>query len=179
MFAGREYRAEPTAEQVATAEGYGGVCRAVRNTALEQRGAYRRRGAWISYQEQARQLVDAKRDERFSWLRWPPGRTACSPTGHADVVGAKNTLAAGHGGCRTWSPPGVGRAVQRQPGRRPTGVPPRRSTADAGSPGGARRGGCQTCPYGLRRSSIPPPGSGARGRAQAHQGRGRPLSGGR
>ncbi|MGQ4486771.1 helix-turn-helix domain-containing protein [Streptomyces sp. SAS_281] len=109
VFAGREYRAEPTAEQVATAEGYGGVCRAVRNTALEQRGAYRRRGAWISYQEQARQLVDAKRDERFSWLRWPPGRTACSPTEHADVVGAKNTLAAGHGGYRTWSPPGVGR----------------------------------------------------------------------
>lgn len=36
-----------------------------------------------------------------------------------------------------------------------------------------------TCPHGLRRSSFPPPGAGARGRAQAHQGRGRPLSGGR
>ncbi|MEU2026417.1 transposase [Streptomyces sp. NPDC016469] len=73
MFAGRKYRAELTAEQIAAAEGYGGVCRAVWNTALEQRQAYRRRGAWISYQEQARQLVEAKRDEQFAWLREPPG----------------------------------------------------------------------------------------------------------
>nr|WP_239079259.1 helix-turn-helix domain-containing protein [Streptomyces sp. SID7909] len=62
-----------TAEQADAAEGYGGVCRAVWNTALEQRRTYRRRGAWISYQEQARQLAETKRDEQFAWLREPPG----------------------------------------------------------------------------------------------------------
>ncbi|WP_381804469.1 RNA-guided endonuclease InsQ/TnpB family protein [Streptomyces niveus] len=38
--------------------------------------------------------------------------TRCAHTEHADVVGAKNTLAAGHGGYRTWSPPGVGRGCE-------------------------------------------------------------------
>ncbi|MFF3174508.1 RNA-guided endonuclease InsQ/TnpB family protein [Streptomyces sp. NPDC057900] len=73
MFAGRKYRAELTDEQRAAAEGYAGVCRAVWNTGLEQRRHYRRRGAWISYREQAGQLVQAKRDARFEWLRQPPG----------------------------------------------------------------------------------------------------------
>ncbi|MEU9232198.1 zinc ribbon domain-containing protein [Streptomyces subrutilus] len=43
--------------------------------------------------------------------------TACAYAGHADVVGAKNVLAAGHGGFRTWSPPGVVRGIEASTGR--------------------------------------------------------------
>ncbi|MCX4448556.1 zinc ribbon domain-containing protein [Streptomyces sp. NBC_01789] len=42
--------------------------------------------------------------------------TACSHAEHADAVGAKNTLAAGHGGYRTWSPPGVDRGREASTG---------------------------------------------------------------
>jgi putative transposase len=41
------------------------------NTGLEQRRAYRRRGAWISYHEQAHELADAK--DEHSWLAEAPG----------------------------------------------------------------------------------------------------------
>ncbi|MEV1174740.1 transposase [Nonomuraea sp. NPDC049784] len=43
------------------------------NTALEQRSAYRRRGAFIGYHEQARQLVEAKREPGLEWLAEVPG----------------------------------------------------------------------------------------------------------
>ncbi|MFJ2033987.1 RNA-guided endonuclease InsQ/TnpB family protein, partial [Streptosporangium sp. NPDC087985] len=70
MLAGRRYRLELTTEQALFAERIGGICRAVWNTALEQRRAYRRRGASIGYAEQCRQLAAAKTD--FPWLAEAP-----------------------------------------------------------------------------------------------------------
>nr|WP_063039424.1 helix-turn-helix domain-containing protein [Nocardia pseudovaccinii] len=61
MLTGRRYRVEFTPEQAEFTELIGDTCRAVWNTALEQRREYRRRGCWINYNEQARQLADAKR----------------------------------------------------------------------------------------------------------------------
>src|SRR3979490_2501446 len=60
MLTGRRYRLNLTPEQADYAEMVGGICRAVWNTALEQRRAYRQRGGWINYNEQAGQLADAK-----------------------------------------------------------------------------------------------------------------------
>ncbi|WP_433523123.1 RNA-guided endonuclease InsQ/TnpB family protein [Nocardia pseudovaccinii] len=71
MLTGRRYRIGFTAEQAEYAEPVGDACRAVWNTGLEQRRAYRKRGAWINYQEQARQLADAKREHQ--WLAQAPG----------------------------------------------------------------------------------------------------------
>ncbi|MEU9835376.1 transposase [Streptosporangium sp. NPDC048047] len=70
MLSGRRYRVEFTPEQAAFAEHIGGICRSVWNTALEQRRTYRRRGAFIGYAEQCKQLADAKRD--FDWLAEAP-----------------------------------------------------------------------------------------------------------
>ncbi|MFD1540908.1 RNA-guided endonuclease InsQ/TnpB family protein [Nonomuraea guangzhouensis] len=71
MMAGRRYRLDLTAGQAEFAERIGGACRSVWNTALEQRRIYRRRGAWIGYHDQARQLAEAKRE--FAWLGEVPG----------------------------------------------------------------------------------------------------------
>jgi putative transposase len=71
MLTGRRYRLDFTPEQALFAERIGGACRSVWNTALEQRRAYRERGAFIGYHEQARQLVEAKTD--FEWLAQVPG----------------------------------------------------------------------------------------------------------
>ena len=72
---GRRYRLAFTPEQAGFAETIGGVCRSVWNTGLEQRREYRRRGGFISYAEQTRQLAEAKKDFRG----WPkPRRTCCS-----------------------------------------------------------------------------------------------------
>ncbi len=57
-----------TPEQEKYAEQVGDVCRAVWNTGLEQRREYRRRGAYISYVEQARQMAEAKKDPYCGWL---------------------------------------------------------------------------------------------------------------
>jgi putative transposase len=46
----------------------GDACRAVWNTGLEQRREYRRRGGWINYVEQARQMAEAKKDPTCAWL---------------------------------------------------------------------------------------------------------------
>lgn len=70
MLIGRRYPLVLTAEQEAYAEHVAGICRAVWNTGLEQRREYRRRGACISYAEQARQLAAAKADE--PWLADAP-----------------------------------------------------------------------------------------------------------
>ncbi|MEU0517403.1 transposase [Streptosporangium sp. NPDC006007] len=70
MLTGRRYRAEFTPGQATFAEQIGGICRSVWNTALEQRRTYRRRGAFIGYAEQCKQLADAKRD--FGWLSDAP-----------------------------------------------------------------------------------------------------------
>lgn len=70
MLTGRKYRLKLTPEQEAQCEEFGNICRAVWNTALEQRREYRRRGAWMNYGPQAAELVDAKREHE--WLRAAP-----------------------------------------------------------------------------------------------------------
>ncbi|WP_327093363.1 transposase [Nocardia vinacea] len=71
MLTGRRYRVAFTSEQAALAEETGAACRAVWNTALEQRREYRRRDAWVGYQQQARELADAKTEHE--WLKQAPG----------------------------------------------------------------------------------------------------------
>ena len=71
MLAGRRFRVEFTDEQAAFAEQIGAVCRAVWNTGLEQRREYRRRGAWMNYQPQAKELAEAKAEQ--PWLAQVPG----------------------------------------------------------------------------------------------------------
>jgi putative transposase len=46
------------------------VCRAVWNIGLEQRREYLRRGAWMNYNEQAHELVEAKEEQ--TWLKAAP-----------------------------------------------------------------------------------------------------------
>ncbi|GAA4484821.1 RNA-guided endonuclease TnpB family protein [Actinoallomurus oryzae] len=70
MLAGRKYRLKLTDAQAEMCEKFGGICRAVWNTALEQRREYRRRGAWMNYVPQAAELADAKREHE--WLRIAP-----------------------------------------------------------------------------------------------------------
>ncbi|GGK69085.1 hypothetical protein Ppa06_27520 [Planomonospora parontospora subsp. parontospora] len=61
MLTGRRYRLEFDAGQRLLAERVAAVCRAVWNTALEQRRVYRARGAFVGYAEQCRQLAEAKK----------------------------------------------------------------------------------------------------------------------
>jgi IS605 OrfB family transposase len=70
MLIGRRYLLAFTSAQEAYAERVAGTCRAVWNVGLEQRREYRRRGAFIGYVEQARQLAEAKADE--PWLKEAP-----------------------------------------------------------------------------------------------------------
>ncbi|WP_063721550.1 RNA-guided endonuclease InsQ/TnpB family protein [Nocardia vinacea] len=70
MLTGRRYRLQLTPEQAEFAERIGGICRAVWNTGLEQRREYRRRDAWIGYQQQAKELAEAKSEH--SWLAEAP-----------------------------------------------------------------------------------------------------------
>jgi putative transposase len=70
MLAGRRYLLDLTTEQSAYAETVAGICRAVWNVGLEQRRAYRRRGAWVTYVQQARELAEAKKTE--PWLTEAP-----------------------------------------------------------------------------------------------------------
>jgi putative transposase len=71
MLAGRRFRVELTEDQELLAQQTADACRAVYNTGLEQRREYRRRGAWINYEQQAHELVDAKAEQL--WLKAVPG----------------------------------------------------------------------------------------------------------
>ncbi|MFA5708651.1 RNA-guided endonuclease InsQ/TnpB family protein [Mycolicibacterium sp.] len=71
MLTGRRFRVEFSGEQAEFAERIGAVCRAVFNTGLEQRREYRRRGAWMNYGPQAKELAEAKAEHR--WLKDVPG----------------------------------------------------------------------------------------------------------
>ncbi|MGA9373842.1 MAG: transposase, partial [Mycobacterium sp.] len=71
MLTGRRFRVEFTEEQAVFAEEIGAACRAVWNTGLDQRREYRRRGAWMNYQPQAKELAEAKAEH--SWLKDVPG----------------------------------------------------------------------------------------------------------
>lgn len=72
MLTGRRYLLALTSEQSEQAEQFSAICRAVWNTGLEQRREYRRRGAWINYVEQARQMAVAKKDPDCAWLADAP-----------------------------------------------------------------------------------------------------------
>ena len=67
---GRRFRVELTGAQAWLAQQTADVCRAVWNTGLEQRREYRRRGAWMNYNEQAHELVEAKEEQ--TWLKAAP-----------------------------------------------------------------------------------------------------------
>lgn len=75
MLTGRRYLLAFTPEQEAYAERVAGICRAVWNTALEQRQEYRRHGSFISYFEQSRQLTEAKKEPGLEWLVEAPSHT--------------------------------------------------------------------------------------------------------
>lgn len=70
MLTGRRFRVEFTTEQALFAEQIGAACRAVWNTGLEQRREYRRRGVWMNYQPQAKELAEAKAEH--PWLKAVP-----------------------------------------------------------------------------------------------------------
>jgi putative transposase len=70
MKAGRRFRVELTGAQESLAQQTADACRAVWNTGLEQRREYQRRGARISCEEQAHELVEAKTEH--SWLAEVP-----------------------------------------------------------------------------------------------------------
>jgi putative transposase len=70
MKTGRRFRAELTEGQAQFAQQTADVCRAVWNTGLEQRREYRRRAAWMNYNQQAYELADAKNEH--TWLREAP-----------------------------------------------------------------------------------------------------------
>ncbi len=70
MKAGRRFRAELTEAQTRLAQQTADACRAVWNTGLEQRREYRRRGAWMDYNQQAHELVEAKNEH--TWLSEAP-----------------------------------------------------------------------------------------------------------
>jgi putative transposase len=71
MLTGRRFRVEFTDEQSEFAEQIGAVCRSVWNTGLEQRREYRRRGEWMNYRPQAKELAEAKAEH--PWLAQVPG----------------------------------------------------------------------------------------------------------
>ena len=70
MKSGRRFRVELTEAQAGLAQQTAEVCRAVWNVGLEQRREYRRRGAWMNYNEQAHELVEAKQGQ--TWLNAAP-----------------------------------------------------------------------------------------------------------
>ncbi|MER6074187.1 transposase [Streptomyces sp. NPDC001817] len=70
MLSGRRYRLELTAEQAGQCEKFADVCRSVWNTGLEQRREYRRRGAWMNYALQCKELAEAKCE--YEWLKAAP-----------------------------------------------------------------------------------------------------------
>ncbi|MEU1409059.1 transposase [Streptomyces sp. NPDC005728] len=70
MLSGRRYLLGLTADQAEMCEEFGNICRAVWNTALEQRREYRRRGTWTNYVPQAAELAEAKKEH--PWLTTAP-----------------------------------------------------------------------------------------------------------
>lgn len=70
MLTGRRYRLALSPEQAQMCEEFGNICRAVWNTALEQRRQYRQRGVWMNYAPQCAELADAKSEH--AWLKAAP-----------------------------------------------------------------------------------------------------------
>src|SRR5699024_12595945 len=76
MLSGRRYRPALTQEQAGQCQEFGDICRAVWNTALDQRRQYvdrymrGRDGEFCGYHLQARQLAKTKTEE--TWLKAAP-----------------------------------------------------------------------------------------------------------
>jgi putative transposase len=70
VLSGRRCRRELAAEQVRQCQGFGDICRAVGNAALDQRREYRKRGAWTNCVAQAAELAEANREH--PWLSAAP-----------------------------------------------------------------------------------------------------------
>jgi putative transposase len=102
MKAGRRFRTELTEPQARFAQQTADTCRAVYNTGLEQRREYRRRGAWINYEQQARELVEAKKEHTWltrrrivcsrhygTWMKRPAGAARSTSGGVLRVGGCR------------------------------------------------------------------------------------------
>ncbi|WP_328808449.1 helix-turn-helix domain-containing protein [Nonomuraea montanisoli] len=136
MLTGRRYRLELTVEQAAYAERVAGMCRMVWNTALEQRHAYRRRGASIGYAAQCAQLVEAKAE--FAWLSEAPAHVLQQALKDLDqAIRIHGTWKVRWRSARRWKPsfrfPSPERPVVRE-------FPCRRRTEHATSPSWSRGG---------------------------------------
>ncbi|MFF0412989.1 helix-turn-helix domain-containing protein [Kitasatospora sp. NPDC004745] len=78
LLSGRKYRLELDTNQAELCEIFGGLCRSVWNTALEQRREYRRRGAWMN---PAACATAAPTSAHRRPARWPPATPSwCSRT---------------------------------------------------------------------------------------------------
>jgi putative transposase len=106
MLSGRKYRLELDPEQADYAESIGGICRAVWNTALEQRREYRRRGTYMNYEPQAGELAEAKREHE--WLHHAPSHVLQQTLKDLHKAcrdhGTFNVHWRGKGGRNRWSP---------------------------------------------------------------------------
>ncbi|MGZ5392368.1 MAG: RNA-guided endonuclease InsQ/TnpB family protein, partial [Mycobacterium sp.] len=103
MLAGRRFRVELTEAQAGLAQRTADACRAVWNTGLEQRREYRRRGAWMNYEQQAHELVEAKAEH--GWLKEVPGH--CLQQALRDLDGAcrrHGTFGVRWRSARRWTP---------------------------------------------------------------------------
>ena len=84
MLSGRRYRLELTAEQARACQMFGDVCRAVWNTALDQRRQHvdrytrGRAGQFCGYHLQVRELAEAKTEE--TWLTRRPRTCSNKPS---------------------------------------------------------------------------------------------------
>jgi transposase len=102
-LAGRRYLLDLTPEQEAYAEQIGSACRAVWNTALEQRRIYRQRGGFIGYAEQCRQLAEARVE--YPWLAEVPGHCLQQALRDLDRTCREHgTFRAHWRSARRWSP---------------------------------------------------------------------------
>jgi putative transposase len=103
MLAGRRFRVELTDEQAVLAQRTADACRAVYNTGLEQRREYRRRGAWMTYEQQAHELVEAKAEH--TWLTGVPAHCLQQALRDLDEACRRHgTLRVHWRSARRWSP---------------------------------------------------------------------------
>ena len=105
MLTGRRYLVRLTPDQAAYADEVSGICRAVWNTGLDQRRQYRQRQAWINYPQQAKELVEAKRESELAWLADAPGHCLQQTLMDLDkACRAHGTWAVKFRGKSRWSP---------------------------------------------------------------------------
>ncbi|GAA3132162.1 hypothetical protein GCM10017687_54930 [Streptomyces echinatus] len=103
MLSGRRYRLELTAEQAEQCEKFADVCRSVWNTGLEQRREYRRRGAWMNYAPQCKELAQAKCVHE--WLKAAPSHILQQTLKDLDGRAGTTARSRSGGGPRPAGPP--------------------------------------------------------------------------